>query len=156
VAHSTQPLRQIGNLCYLNGLQQVENRGCPLFGGLASLGRDRFGAHSLNVPYEGTLVRRFDAVKHALRGFPPITVPPASESTFPTGMSLTLLTSASVLIALALILIEVAGAILRRYRERKLSLERAREACGLWDTDLAGGVLRLIPDETLIIRPFPK
>jgi predicted nucleic acid-binding protein len=63
----------------------------------------------------------------------------------------TLLTSGSVLIAPALIRVEVTGAILRRYRERKLSLERAREACELWDADLAGGALRLVPDETLII-----
>jgi predicted nucleic acid-binding protein len=63
----------------------------------------------------------------------------------------TLLTSGSVLIAPALIRVEVTGAILRRYREGKLSLERAREACDLWDADLAGGALRLMPDETRII-----
>jgi predicted nucleic acid-binding protein len=62
-----------------------------------------------------------------------------------------LLTSNAILIAPALIRIEVNGAILRRYREGKLSLERAREACDLWETDLAVGVLRLVPDETLII-----
>jgi predicted nucleic acid-binding protein len=61
-----------------------------------------------------------------------------------------LLTSTSALIAPALIHIEVTGAILRRYREGKLSLERANEACDLWDAALAGGVLRLVPDDTLI------
>jgi predicted nucleic acid-binding protein len=62
-----------------------------------------------------------------------------------------LLTSASVLIAPALVRIEVNGAILRRYREGLLSLERAKDACALWDADLAGGAIRLIPDETLIL-----
>lgn len=62
-----------------------------------------------------------------------------------------LLTSAAVLIAPALIRIEVTGAILRRYRERKLSAERAREACNLWEADLAGGALRLLPDESLLL-----
>src|SRR5271166_5429588 len=62
-----------------------------------------------------------------------------------------LLTSASVLIAPALVQVEVNGAILRRYREGKLSLERAREACDLWDADLAAGALRLVPDEHLIV-----
>jgi predicted nucleic acid-binding protein len=61
-----------------------------------------------------------------------------------------LLTSTSILIAPALVRIEVNGAILRRYREGLLSLERAKEACGLWDADLAGGVLRLVPDDALI------
>src|SRR5438876_12157295 len=63
----------------------------------------------------------------------------------------TLLTSTAVLIAPVLIRVEVTGAVLRRYREGKLSLERAREACDLWDADLAGGALRLVPDETLIL-----
>ncbi len=62
-----------------------------------------------------------------------------------------LLTADSPLIAPALIRVEVTGAILRRYRESKLSLERAREACELWDADLANGALRLVPDETLIV-----
>ncbi len=61
-----------------------------------------------------------------------------------------LLTSASVLIAPALIRVEVTGAILRRFRERALSLERAKEACELWEADLAGGAIRLVPDETLL------
>ncbi len=61
-----------------------------------------------------------------------------------------LLTSTSILIAPALVRIEVNGAILRRYREGLLSLERAKEACDLWDTDLAGGLLRLVPDEALV------
>lgn len=61
-----------------------------------------------------------------------------------------LLTSAAVLIAPALVQIEVNGAILRRYREGLLSLERAREACDLWDADLAAGALRLVPDGALI------
>ena len=62
-----------------------------------------------------------------------------------------LLTSAAILIAPALIRVEVNGAILRRYREGKLSLERAKEACGLWDTDLVSGALRLVPDNDLIL-----
>ncbi len=62
-----------------------------------------------------------------------------------------LLTSASTLIAPALIRVEVTGAIIRRYREGLLSLERAKEACDLWDRELAGGALRLVPDETLIV-----
>lgn len=61
-----------------------------------------------------------------------------------------LLTSASVLIAPALIRVEVTGAILRRYRERLLSLERAKEACELWDADLAAGAIRLVSNETLL------
>jgi predicted nucleic acid-binding protein len=61
-----------------------------------------------------------------------------------------LLTSPSVLIAPALVRIEVTGAIVRRYREGKLSLERAREACDLWEADLASGALRLLSDEGLI------
>jgi predicted nucleic acid-binding protein len=60
------------------------------------------------------------------------------------------LTSDSVLLAPALIRLEVNGAIIRRYREGKLSLKRAKEACELWETDLAGGALRLVADETLI------
>jgi len=47
--------------------------------------------------------------------------------------------------------VEVNGAILRRFREGKLSLERAKQACDLWDADLAGGALRLMPDESLIV-----
>jgi predicted nucleic acid-binding protein len=62
-----------------------------------------------------------------------------------------LLMSASVLIAPALVRIEVTGAILRRYRERKLSLERARGACDLSNADIAGGALRLLPDAALIV-----
>jgi hypothetical protein len=50
-----------------------------------------------------------------------------------------ILTSAAVLMAPALIRVEVTGAIIRRWRENKLSLKRAREACALWDADLAGG-----------------
>jgi predicted nucleic acid-binding protein len=63
----------------------------------------------------------------------------------------TLLTSAAVLIAPTLIRVEVNGAILRRYREGKLSLERAKEACDLWDADLVSGALRLVPDDDLIV-----
>jgi predicted nucleic acid-binding protein len=62
-----------------------------------------------------------------------------------------ILTSDSVLLAPALIRLEVNGAIIRRYREGKLSLERAREACELWEADLAGGALRLVADEMLIV-----
>jgi predicted nucleic acid-binding protein len=61
-----------------------------------------------------------------------------------------LLRSASPLLAPALIRVEVTGAITRRHRQGLLSLERARQACELWDADLAGGALRLLPDETLI------
>ena len=62
-----------------------------------------------------------------------------------------LLTSAAILIAPALIRVEVNGAILRRFREGKLSLERAQEACALWDSDLATGAIRLVPDDILIV-----
>lgn len=62
-----------------------------------------------------------------------------------------LLTSTAILIAPALVRIEVHGAIIRRYREGKLSLELAREACDVWDADLAGGALRLMPDDSLIV-----
>jgi predicted nucleic acid-binding protein len=62
-----------------------------------------------------------------------------------------LLTSATVLIAPALIRIEVNGAILRRYREGRLSLYRAKEACDLWDADLLSGTVRLMPDDELIV-----
>lgn len=68
-----------------------------------------------------------------------------------SGEAAALLTSTALLIAPALIRVEVTGAILRRYREGKLSLERAREACDLWDADLAGGALRLVPDDSLIV-----
>ena len=63
----------------------------------------------------------------------------------------TLLTSDSILMAPALIKIEVNGAIVRRYREGKLSLQRAKQACDLWDADLASSALRLVPDESLIV-----
>jgi predicted nucleic acid-binding protein len=62
-----------------------------------------------------------------------------------------ILDSADALIAPALVRVEVTGAILRRYREGKLSAERAREACELWDADLAGGAVRLVPDDALIV-----
>jgi predicted nucleic acid-binding protein len=68
-----------------------------------------------------------------------------------SGEAAALLTSAFTLIAPALIRVEVTGAILRRYREGVLSLELAREACDQWDADLAGGALRLVPDDTLIV-----
>jgi predicted nucleic acid-binding protein len=61
-----------------------------------------------------------------------------------------LTSSASTLIAPALIRLEVNGAILRRYRDGMLSPGLAKQACELWDADLASGVLRLIPDESLI------
>ena len=61
-----------------------------------------------------------------------------------------LLTSSPVLIAPELIRVEVTGAILRRFREGLLSLDRAREACDLWDADLAGGAIRLVPDAKLL------
>ena len=60
------------------------------------------------------------------------------------------LTSDAALVAPALIRIEVTGAIVRRYREEKLSLQKAREACELWEEDLAAGAIRLVPDERLI------
>jgi predicted nucleic acid-binding protein len=62
-----------------------------------------------------------------------------------------LLTSASVLIAPALIQVEVTGAIVRRFREGKLSVERAREACEVWDADIRGRAVRLVPDAGLLI-----
>ena len=61
------------------------------------------------------------------------------------------LTSNTILIAPALIRIEVTGAILRRYREGLLSLERAKEACDLWESDIAGGAIRLLADESLLV-----
>lgn len=61
-----------------------------------------------------------------------------------------LLTSAVLLIAPALIRIEVTGAILRRYGEGKLSQNLASQACDLWDNDLANGAIRLVPDDALI------
>lgn len=62
-----------------------------------------------------------------------------------------LLTSASLLVAPALIRLEVTGAILRRYREDRLSLKRAQEACDLWEQDLAHGALRLAADDAMIL-----
>src|SRR5579871_3022186 len=53
------------------------------------------------------------------------------------------------LFAPALIRIEVASAITRPFREGKLSEQRAREACELWLNDLAAGVVKLVPDDTL-------
>jgi len=60
-----------------------------------------------------------------------------------------LLTSASVLIAPALVRIEVNGAILRRYREGLLSLERAREACDCGTQTLQPVRSGLCPTESL-------
>jgi predicted nucleic acid-binding protein len=62
-----------------------------------------------------------------------------------------LLTSAAILVAPSLIRIEVTGAIIRRYREGKLSRELAREACDLWEADIESGAIRLVPDQTLVI-----
>lgn len=62
------------------------------------------------------------------------------------------LTSGAALLAPALIRIEVTGAIIRRFREGKLSLSRAREACALWEDDLAAGAIRLVPDDALLER----
>jgi predicted nucleic acid-binding protein len=61
-----------------------------------------------------------------------------------------LLTSGAALLAPALIRIEVTGAIVRRFREGKLALARAREACELWESDLSAGAVRLVPDDTLL------
>lgn len=52
--------------------------------------------------------------------------------------------------ASALIRIEVAGAVPRCYREGLIAYERAAEACGLCEADLALGIVRLIPDEDLL------
>jgi len=61
-----------------------------------------------------------------------------------------ILTSDSILLAPALIRIEVTGAFIRHYREGKLSRQRAGEACELWEADLAAGAVRLMPDDTLM------
>ena len=61
-----------------------------------------------------------------------------------------ILTADSILLAPALIRIEVTGAIIRHYREGKLSLQRAGEACELWEADLSSAAVRLVPDDTLI------
>jgi predicted nucleic acid-binding protein len=53
-------------------------------------------------------------------------------------------------LAPALIRIEVHGAIIRRYREGLLSLERSRQACSEWETALSQGLLRLVPDDNQI------
>ena len=60
------------------------------------------------------------------------------------------MTADSILLAPALIRIEVTGAIIRHYREGKLSLQRAGEACELWEADLSSAAVRLVPDDTLI------
>jgi predicted nucleic acid-binding protein len=61
-----------------------------------------------------------------------------------------ILTSDATLLAPALIRIEVTGAIIRQFREGKLSRQRAEEACELWEADLAAGAVQLVPDDTLI------
>lgn len=61
-----------------------------------------------------------------------------------------LLTSPQPLVAPALIRIEVAGAIIRCYREGILSGERVTEASEMWEADLSRGLVRLIPDEQLL------
>jgi predicted nucleic acid-binding protein len=50
------------------------------------------------------------------------------------------------LIAPALIRLEVAGAIIRRYREGHLSEKKAREGTQAWEAMLEHRVVRLIPD----------
>ena len=61
-----------------------------------------------------------------------------------------ILTSDATLLAPALIRIEVTGAILRQFREGKLSRQRAEEACALWEADLAASTVQLVPDDTLL------
>ena len=61
-----------------------------------------------------------------------------------------LLTSNAILIAPALIRIEVNAAIIRRYREGRLSKELASDAAELWEADLAVGSIRLVPNDGLI------
>jgi predicted nucleic acid-binding protein len=53
------------------------------------------------------------------------------------------------LMAPALIRLEVAGAIIRRYREGHLSEKRAREGTQAWDAMLQNRVVRLVPDAEL-------
>lgn len=60
------------------------------------------------------------------------------------------LTIGAPLAAPALIRIEVLGAIIRHYREGRLSIQKAQVACGLWEADLAGGGLTLFADEAII------
>ena len=53
------------------------------------------------------------------------------------------------LVAPALIRLEVAGAILRRFREGDLSERRAREASRAWDDMLEHRVVQLVPSRDL-------
>lgn len=53
------------------------------------------------------------------------------------------------LFAPALIRIEVAGAILRRYRQKSITEGEAHSACGLWGRIIGGGILQLIPNDEL-------
>lgn len=53
------------------------------------------------------------------------------------------------LMAPALIRLEVAGAIIRRYREGHLSEKKAREGTHAWEAMLQHRVVRLVPDAEL-------
>lgn len=53
------------------------------------------------------------------------------------------------LVAPALVRVEVAGAVLRQFREGRLTGERARSACDLWASLIHDGTLHLVPVEDL-------
>lgn len=60
-----------------------------------------------------------------------------------------LLRSEKRLIAPAHVRIEVAGAVLRQFREGKLPEQKARTACGLWDHFIQDGTLHLLSIDEL-------
>jgi predicted nucleic acid-binding protein len=53
------------------------------------------------------------------------------------------------MVAPSIVRVEVANAVIRLFREKRLPENVARTACGLWDTLLADHVLHLIPNEEL-------
>ena len=66
-----------------------------------------------------------------------------------TPAALELLTGRERLIAPALIRIEVSAALVRAFRESRITEDAAREACQAWDQLLAEQIVQLIADDDL-------
>lgn len=60
-----------------------------------------------------------------------------------------LLKSETRLVAPALLRLEVAGAVMRRFREKRFTENEARSLLALWSRILQSGVLHLVPNEEL-------
>ncbi|MGH7242368.1 MAG: type II toxin-antitoxin system VapC family toxin [Phycisphaerales bacterium] len=66
--------------------------------------------------------------------------------------ALSLLDQSSRLIAPSIIRLEVAGAVLWRFRDGRISYDAARAACDTWDDMLKRGILDLVPIEDVYPR----